>query len=58
MFCTNCGLDNTATADFCIQCGQQMAGGDAVAPEQEGPLQRFGAYVRQLLGGKDASLPS
>ena len=54
MFCTNCGLDNSATADFCMQCGQQMAGADAATPEPSGPLGRFGGYLRQLFGGADS----
>lgn len=57
--CTNCGLDNDATADFCLQCGQQMAGSALEDPAQSGPLRRFGGYLRQLFsGGADSKSPS
>lgn len=58
MFCTNCGHDNAANADFCMQCGQQMAGGDAGTPAQDGPVRRFGDYLRNLFGGADSKSAS
>jgi len=58
VFCINCGLDNAVTADFCTQCGQQMAGEDTAALAQAGPIQRFGGYLRQLFGGTDSKSPS
>lgn len=47
MFCTNCGTENTGSAEFCKKCGQQLFKKEM---KYAGFWIRFGAYFIDFIG--------